>query len=147
MSSRTTHLFLSNNSLRSLHGLESFMGVTSLSLAHNLVRRAEDLRPLAALARLETLSLEGNPVCGAANYRAHVVSCSSTCLKTLDRREVNAALLACACALTWRVVGMFCCGFDGKGAGGGVRCRVERWVKCLRAVFCFPEENNMGSQF
>lgn len=120
------------------------MAVTSLSLAHNLVRRAEDLRPLAALARLETLSLEGNPVCGAANYRAHVVSCSSTCLKTLDRREVNAALLACACALTWRVFGMFCDGFDGKGAGGGVRCWVERWVKCCMQFSVFLRRKQHG---
>lgn len=88
VSSRATQLFLSNNSLRSLRGLESFSGVACLSLSHNLVRRTEDLRLLASLARLETLSLEGNPVCGAANYRAHVVSFASPCLKTLDRREV-----------------------------------------------------------
>lgn len=96
VSSRATHLFLSNNSLSSLRGLEPFSGVTCLSLAHNLVRRTEDLRPLASLARLETLSLEGNPVCGAANYRAHVVSLTAACLKTLDRRKVR----ACPC-FTW----------------------------------------------
>ncbi|CAN0031559.1 unnamed protein product, partial [Laminaria digitata] len=89
VSSRATHLFLSNNSLCSLSGLEAFSGVTCLSLAHNLVRRTEDLRPLACLSRLETLSLEGNPVCGAANYRAHVVSlAAASSLKTLDRRKV-----------------------------------------------------------
>lgn len=92
VSSRATQLFLSNNSLGSLLGLESFSGVTCLSLAHNLVRRTEDLRPLAFLARLETLSLEGNPVCGAANYRAHVVTVASPCLKTLDDREVCMSL-------------------------------------------------------
>lgn len=91
MSSRATHLFLSNNSVRSLNGLGLFSGVRCLSLSHNLVRRAEDLHPLASLTRLETISLEGNPVCGAANYRAHVVSLASPCLKTVDRREV------CAC--------------------------------------------------
>ncbi|CAN0481504.1 unnamed protein product, partial [Ectocarpus sp. 12 AP-2014] len=88
VSSRATHLFLSNNSLRWLRGVEAFSGVVCLSISHNLVRRMEDLHPLSLLARLETLSLEGNPVCGAANYRAHVVSLTSACLKTLDGREV-----------------------------------------------------------
>lgn len=89
VSSRASQLFLSNNSLSSLRGLEAFSGAACLSLSHNLVRRTEDLRPLAALTRLETLSLEGNPVCGAANYRAHVISFTSPCLKTLDHREVR----------------------------------------------------------
>lgn len=88
VSARATQLFLSNNSLCSLRGLEPFSGVASLSVAHNLVRRTEDLQPLAALGRLETVSLEGNPVCGAANYRAHVISLCSPCLRLLDRREV-----------------------------------------------------------
>lgn len=90
VSSRATQLFLSNNSLCSLRGLEPFSAVACLSLSHNLVRRTEDLLPLASLPRLEALSLEGNPVCGAANYRAHVVSLTSPCLRTLDRREVRA---------------------------------------------------------
>ena len=89
VSSRATHLFVSNNSLESLRGLERFSGVTCLSLTHNLIHRSNDLHPLASLARLETLSLEGNPVCSTPNYRAHVIALASPCLKTLDRREVR----------------------------------------------------------
>lgn len=89
VSSRATQLFLSNNSLRWLRGIEAFSGVVCLSLSHNLVRRTEDLHPLSLLAHLETLSLEGNPVCGAANYRAHVLSLAPACFKTLDGREVR----------------------------------------------------------
>ncbi|CAM9433338.1 unnamed protein product, partial [Hapterophycus canaliculatus] len=40
------------------------------------------------------LSLEGNPVCGAANYRAHVISLASPSLKTLDHREMLTVLRA-----------------------------------------------------
>ncbi|CBN76158.1 conserved unknown protein [Ectocarpus siliculosus] len=94
VSSRATQLFLSNNSLRWLRGVEAFSGVVCLSISHNLVRRTEDLHPLSLLAHLEMLSLEGNPVCGAANYRAHVVSLASACLKTLDGREMLAVLQA-----------------------------------------------------
>ncbi|CAM9456742.1 unnamed protein product, partial [Scytosiphon promiscuus] len=88
VSTRATQLFLSNNSLGSLRGLDTFSGAVCLSLSHNLVRRTGDLRPLAALTRLETLSMEGNSVCGAANYRAHVISLVSPSLKTLDHREM-----------------------------------------------------------
>lgn len=92
VSSRVAQLFLSNNSLRSLRGLEGFSGVACLSLSHNLVRRTEELLPLASLPLLEALSLEGSPVCGAANYRAHVVSLAPPCLRMLDRREVGACV-------------------------------------------------------
>lgn len=108
VSSRATHLFLSNNSLRSLGGLESFSGVACLSLSHNLVRRTEDLRPLTSLVRLEMLSLEGNPVCGAANYRAHVVSLASPCLKTLDRREVRMRVSRFVLLVFLRVSRLWC---------------------------------------
>ncbi|CAM9189783.1 unnamed protein product, partial [Sphacelaria rigidula] len=89
VASRAIHLFLSNNNLCSLRDLESFSGVLSLSVANNLLRRTEDLRPLGALERVETMSLEGNPVCGASNYRAHVLCyVDSPRLKTLDHREI-----------------------------------------------------------
>lgn len=84
-----TSLFLSNNDLCSLRGLECFGGVASLSLGGNLLRRVEDLRPLASLPRLETLSLEVNPVCGAPNYRAHVIASATRSLRVLDRREAR----------------------------------------------------------
>lgn len=44
------------------------------------------------------------------------------------------------------VVGMCCDVFVlVKGAGGGVKCWVERWVKYWRAVFCiFPRRKQHG---
>ena len=111
VSSRTTHLFLSNNSLHSLRGLEAFSAVACLSLSQNLLRRTEDLRPLASLPRLEALSLEGSPVCGAANYRAHVVSLAPPCLRTLDRREVRSVAVVGRVLLLPAMLGTSFCSF------------------------------------
>ncbi|CAM9600993.1 unnamed protein product, partial [Phaeothamnion confervicola] len=68
-----TTLLASNNCLASLAGLEAFANLRTLSLACNALRYATDLRPLAALRRLEALRLEANPVCSMPNYRAHVL--------------------------------------------------------------------------
>lgn len=140
MASRTAQLFLSNNSLRSVRGLEAFSGLTCLSLSRNLVRRTADLLPLASLPRLETLSLEGSPVCGAANYRAHVISLAPPRFRTLDRREV------CICMCVFVCVCARACFFFLACALWTMRCmgfvyHVSRLCRCpawhVRACFSF----------
>ncbi|CAN0028024.1 unnamed protein product [Choristocarpus tenellus] len=84
----TVSLFLSNNSLASLHGLGSFQKLCVLGLADNLLRYVSDLEPLSSLPLLEALSLRGNPVRWMPNYRAHVVSLLPG-LRELDGAEVG----------------------------------------------------------
>ena len=90
---------LSGNRLATLRGAEAFASLRVLSAAHNLVADVEGVAPLAACARLEALSLEGNPLArGAApNYRAHVIALLPT-LRELDGRAVTPAERAAAAA-------------------------------------------------
>ncbi|CAM9585559.1 unnamed protein product, partial [Chrysoparadoxa australica] len=64
-------LFLSNNSLKGLDGLQSFQLLNTLSVANNLVRYTTDLWPLGYLRALEALSLQGCPVADMPYYRWH----------------------------------------------------------------------------
>jgi len=81
-------LYISNNSISSLSGIELFSFVVNVSISHNLIRYLDDLAPLVHLKNLEKLSLEGNVVTAVPYYRDHVISlCKS--LQTLDGVRIS----------------------------------------------------------
>ena len=85
-------VFLSNNCLRSLAGVEVFEHVVQLSLANNCVDSLAGLAPLAALETLEVLALEGNAAAGAGTW------CLQYALRPLPERPVDISVPAQAAA-------------------------------------------------
>ncbi|PKU79897.1 Dynein light chain 1, axonemal [Dendrobium catenatum] len=67
-------LVLRNNVLRTLRGLENLKLVEGLDLSCNLISSFSEMEILANLPCLQNLWLEGNPICYARWYRAHVFS-------------------------------------------------------------------------
>lgn len=67
-------LVLRNNALTSLRGIETFMSVEGLDLSYNVISNLSELEILSSLPSLESLWLEGNPICCAPWYRAQVFS-------------------------------------------------------------------------
>ena len=88
-------LYLSNNSISSLAGIESFSSVVNASISHNLIRYLEELQPLARLKHLEKLSLDGNVVTAVPYYRDFVISLCKN-LQTLDGVRISNAERASA---------------------------------------------------
>lgn len=85
-------VYLSGNALTSSSGVEQFACVHTLSLAHNLLSRWEDVRRLAGLPTLAHLRLEGNPLCASPLYRVRTVACLSRgggALQTLDGAPIT----------------------------------------------------------
>ncbi|TMW60867.1 hypothetical protein Poli38472_000909 [Pythium oligandrum] len=68
-----TSVYLSQNDLRSLAGLEQFQSVRLLSIGGNLLTRFSDVERLKGLKHLRHLNLTGNPICSLPNYRTRVV--------------------------------------------------------------------------
>ncbi|OAY83984.1 Serine/threonine-protein kinase 11-interacting protein [Ananas comosus] len=73
-SSRIVKLVLRNNALTTLHGIENLKSLEGLDLSYNIISSFVELEILANLSRLQSLWLEGNPICYARWYRAHVFS-------------------------------------------------------------------------
>lgn len=71
--SKVLTLYLSNNNITSLDGIEQFDKLKSLSVANNLIRYVSSLRSLMMNQHLERISLEGNTVTGMPFYRQHVI--------------------------------------------------------------------------
>lgn len=88
-------LYLSNNSISSLVGIEIFSSVVNASISHNLIRYLEELQPLAKLKHLEKLSLDGNVVTAVPYYRDFVISLCKG-LQTLDGVKITNAERASA---------------------------------------------------
>ena len=63
ISSKIRVLYLSNNSIISLQGIEQFSLLESLSCSNNKISSVKELRRLSALRFLEKLSIDGNEVC------------------------------------------------------------------------------------
>ncbi len=84
-------LYLSNNELRTLENLEQFTALTKLSLGFNNIAALSELTHLPPT--LESLTLEGNPVAAAVNYRAHLISLLPR-LRSLDGVPVTPAEIA-----------------------------------------------------
>ena len=73
ITSKVLTLYLSNNNITSLDGIEQFEKLKSLSVANNLIRYVGSLRSLMMNQHLERISLEGNIVTGMPFYRQHVI--------------------------------------------------------------------------
>ncbi|KAJ6844935.1 uncharacterized protein M6B38_288235 [Iris pallida] len=74
VSSRVVKLVLRNNALATLRGIENLKSVEGLDLSYNIISNFSELEILASLPSLQSLWLEGNPICCARWYRAHVFS-------------------------------------------------------------------------
>jgi hypothetical protein len=86
----TQALYLSNNRLASLDGIQQFTNLRACSLSDNQLASFEALLPLARAApSLEAAAFEGNPLCELPNYRLHVVHIMPSSLHTLDGRPVG----------------------------------------------------------
>ncbi|CAN7097798.1 unnamed protein product, partial [Brassica rapa subsp. narinosa] len=67
-------LVLRNNALTTLRGIENLKSLEGLDVSYNIISNFSELELLWSLSLLKELWLEGNPVCCARWYRAHVFS-------------------------------------------------------------------------
>jgi hypothetical protein len=83
-----TALYLSQNNLQTLDGIEQFAAVRLLSVGGNLVASDKEVARLAALEQLRNLNLMGNPLCDQPNYRLRIVA-MLTKLQVLDNTDIT----------------------------------------------------------
>jgi Leucine-rich repeat (LRR) protein len=74
VSSRIVKLVVRNNALTTVHGIENLKSLVGLDLSYNIISIFSELEVLGTLPLLQNLWLEGNPICCARWYRAHVFS-------------------------------------------------------------------------
>jgi Leucine-rich repeat (LRR) protein len=74
VSSQIVKLVVRNNALTTVHGIENFKSLVGLDLSYNIISNFSELEVLGTLPLLQNLWLEGNPICCARWYRAHVFS-------------------------------------------------------------------------
>ncbi|KAK6925362.1 Leucine-rich repeat [Dillenia turbinata] len=74
VSCQLVKLVLRNNALTTLHGIENLMSLEGLDLSYNIISNFLELEVLAGLPNLESIWLEGNPLCSARWYREQVFS-------------------------------------------------------------------------
>ncbi|MED6156040.1 hypothetical protein PIB30_010963 [Stylosanthes scabra] len=67
-------LVLRNNALTTLCGIEKLKSLEELDVSYNIISKFSELEFLAGLPHLQSLWLEGNPLCCARWYRAQVFS-------------------------------------------------------------------------
>ncbi|XP_008775381.2 uncharacterized protein LOC103695751 isoform X1 [Phoenix dactylifera] len=90
VSCRIVKLVLRNNALATLHGIENLKSLEGLDLSYNIISGFTELEILASLSCLQSLWLEGNPICFARWYRAHVFSFFSNPEKLkLDEKGIS----------------------------------------------------------
>ena len=80
-------IYLSNNRLVDISGIEQFQELKTLSLAHNDIVTVDSLMPLSRCPKLKYLKLEGCPLCERPFYRLHVVR-KLPHVHFLDRKEI-----------------------------------------------------------
>lgn len=88
VSTPVSALFLSQNRLATLKGVEQFTALRVLSAAGNALASFDDVVRLTALPRLRALNLMGNPLCDQPHYRLRVVDCLAN-LQVLDTTDVS----------------------------------------------------------
>lgn len=74
VSSRIVKLVVRNNALSTVNGIENLKSLMGLDLSYNIISNFSELEILGTLSLLQNLWLEGNPICCARWYRAHVFS-------------------------------------------------------------------------
>ncbi|XP_059643968.1 uncharacterized protein LOC132285767 isoform X2 [Cornus florida] len=74
VSCQIVKLVLRNNALTTLRGIENLKSLEGLDLSYNIISNFSELEILSDLTSLQSLWLEGNPLCCARWYRAQVFS-------------------------------------------------------------------------
>ncbi|XP_051119081.1 uncharacterized protein LOC127243218 isoform X2 [Andrographis paniculata] len=74
ISCQIVKLVLRNNALTSLRGIENMKSLQGLDLSYNIISNFSEIELLAGLPSLQSLWLEGNPICGARWFRSQVFS-------------------------------------------------------------------------
>ncbi|XP_040871703.1 uncharacterized protein [Glycine max] len=83
-------LVLRNNALTTLHGIENLKSLEGLDVSYNIISNFSELEFVAGLPYLQSLWLEGNPLCCARWYRAQVFSFFAYPERLkLDEKEIN----------------------------------------------------------
>ncbi|CAN4088729.1 unnamed protein product [Withania somnifera] len=67
-------LVLRNNALTTLRGIENLKSLQGLDISYNIISNLLEMEILAGLPSLQSLWLEGNPLCYSRWYRAQVFS-------------------------------------------------------------------------
>ncbi|XVE58880.1 hypothetical protein DITRI_Ditri04bG0204600 [Diplodiscus trichospermus] len=90
VSCHVVKLVLRNNALTKLSGIENLKSLEGLDISYNVISNFSELEFLSGLPSLQSLWLEGNPLCCARWYRAQVFSYFShpENLK-LDNKEIS----------------------------------------------------------
>ncbi|XP_068471447.1 uncharacterized protein [Phaseolus vulgaris] len=90
VSCQIVKLVLRNNALTTLRGIENLKSLEGLDISYNIVSNFSELEFVAGLPYLQSLWLEGNPLCCARWYRAHVFSFFAFPERLkLDEKEIN----------------------------------------------------------
>ncbi|KAK7358116.1 hypothetical protein VNO77_00037 [Canavalia gladiata] len=90
VSSHIVKLVLRNNALTTLRGIENLKSLEGLDVSYNIISNFSELEFLSGLPYLQSLWLEGNPLCCARWYRAQVFSFFTYPEKLkLDEKEIN----------------------------------------------------------
>ncbi|XP_050376311.1 uncharacterized protein LOC126793739 isoform X2 [Argentina anserina] len=90
VTSRLLKLVLRNNALTSLRGIENLKSLEGLDVSYNIISNFSELEFLGGLPSLQSLWLEGNPLCCASWYRSQVFSYFSIPEKLkLDDKEIS----------------------------------------------------------
>lgn len=74
VSCHVVKLVLRNNALTTLRGIENLKSLEGLDVSYNIISNFSELEFLAGLPNLQSLWLEGNPLCCTRWYRAQVFS-------------------------------------------------------------------------
>ena len=69
-----TNLNLANNRIKKLAGLAKLFALQRLDLSSNFIDEWDELDYLGSLPCMENISLNGNPLAQAVDYRARVLS-------------------------------------------------------------------------
>ncbi|RZC58059.1 hypothetical protein C5167_005362 [Papaver somniferum] len=90
VSSSIVKLVLRHNALTTLRGIENLKSLQGIDLSYNIISSFSELEIVASLPSLQSLWLEGNPICCSRWYRAQVFSLFSNIEKfELDDKEIN----------------------------------------------------------
>ncbi|XP_065684051.1 uncharacterized protein LOC101234890 isoform X2 [Hydra vulgaris] len=73
VSEQLTHLYLKNNHLSSLKGVQCFIFLKELDVSFNCLLEFNELVHISYLEKLVTVSLKGNPISFDTRYRATVI--------------------------------------------------------------------------